>query len=85
MKRKKIRKVSVHHRKLCADTTIKKPRGSGLKKTFDKVMLVDESTRPQEEGQIAIDVRIEQLQSKMRSKDDMYRVLRDYRKWHFWY
>jgi hypothetical protein len=28
----------------------------------------------------SIEVRIEELQSKMRSKEDMYRVLHDYRK-----
>jgi len=32
------------------------------------------------EGQKYIDIRIEQLQNKIRSKDDMYRILHDYRK-----
>ena len=47
---------------------------------MDADTIRDEDTMVQEDGQTTIDIRIEQLQSKMRSKDDMFRVLHDYRK-----
>ena len=50
------------------------------KSYMDENTILDEETMVQEDSQGLIDIRIEQLQSKMRSKDDMYRVLHDYRK-----
>ena len=52
----------------------------GKQSYLDADTIRDEDTMVQEESQGTIDIRIEQLQSKMRSKDDMYRVLHDYRR-----
>ena len=50
------------------------------KSNIDADTIRDEDTMVQEDSQGLIDIRVEQLQSKMRSKDDMFRVLHDYRK-----
>jgi len=49
------------------------------KSYLDADTIRDEETMVQDDSNGLIDIRIEQLQSKMRSKDDMYRVLHDYR------
>ena len=56
-----------------------KVRTLAKKSYLDADTIRDEDTMVQEDSNGLIDIRIEQLQSKMRSKDDMYRVLHDYR------
>ena len=57
-----------------------KVRTLAKKSYLDADTIRDEETMVQEDSHGLIDIRIEQLQSKMRSKEDMYRVLHDYRK-----
>ena len=72
--------VSIKHCDQYVGRSKPKAKSLGKKSLFDADTIRDEDTMLQDDTQTTIDIRIEQLQSKMRSKDDMYRVLHDYRK-----